>query len=75
MNTVNPAWGYSRASDYFEKQKTTPFYSATPNPYLVSLQKQIYPDLSTEEIYRRLGYRDPPDPDDTSTSSSYGIVV
>jgi len=58
-------------ADYFENQKTTPFYSATPNPYLVSLQKQIYPDLSTDEIYRRLGYRPAPDPDDTSSTTSY----
>ena len=58
-------------ADYFENQKTTPFYSATPNPYLVSLQKQIYPDLTTDEIYRRLGYRPAPDPDDTPTVMSY----
>ena len=70
----NEPFEYSM-SDYFKKQKTAPFYSTTPNPYLVALQQQIYPDLNTEEIYRRLGYRDPPDSDDTSAASSYGIVV
>jgi hypothetical protein len=58
-------------ADYFKNQKTTPFYSTKPNEYLVALQKQIYPDLTTDEIYRRLGYRPAPDPDDTSSAMSY----
>ena len=58
-------------ADYFKNQKTTPFYSTKPNEYLVALQKQIYPDLTTDEIYRRLGYRPAPDPDDTSSATSY----
>jgi len=58
-------------ADYFKNQKTTPFYSTRPNEYLVALQKQIYPNLTTDEIYRRLGYRPAPDPDDTSSAMSY----
>jgi len=58
-------------ADYFKNQKTAPFYSTKPNEYLVALQRQIYPDITTDEIYRRLGYRPAPDPDDTSSTTSY----
>lgn len=57
--------------EYFDKQMTKPFYSTEPNQFLVELQRRIYPNLSTDEIYRRLGYRPAPDPDDTSTASYY----
>jgi len=66
----NKPFEFSMA-DYFKNQKTAPFYSTKPNEYLVALQRQIYPDITTDEIYRRLGYRPAPDPDDTSSTTSY----